>query len=169
MKNWKFLTLLLCCLAVFSTALFSQEIFEAVKAGDLAKVKILVEKDPQIINAKNRDGITILFAAVGYPRLEIAEYLISKGADVNVRNDFTTTPLHLACENGLPLEFVRLLVEKGADVNAVAKYSGRPLDLALDGGDAAVIDFLKSKSARPTPLEFETYRLAEKVHRIAYP
>jgi len=169
MKNRRFLTLLLCCLAVFSTALFSQEIFEAVKAGDLAKVKILVEKDPQIINAKNRDGITILFAAVGYPRLEIAEYLISKGADVNVRNDFTTTPLHLACENGLPLEFVRLLVEKGADVNAVAKYSGRPLDLALDGGDAAVIDFLKSKSARPTPLEFETYRLAEKVHRIAYP
>jgi glyoxylase-like metal-dependent hydrolase (beta-lactamase superfamily II) len=34
---------------------------------------------------------------------------------------------------------------------------------------AAVIDFLKSRGARPTPLEFETFRLAEKVHRIAYP
>jgi glyoxylase-like metal-dependent hydrolase (beta-lactamase superfamily II) len=169
MKNWKFPALLLCCLAVFSTALFSQEIFDAVKAGDLAKVKTLVEKDPQIINEKSRGGMTILLAAVGYRRLEIAEYLISQGAEVNVRNDFNTTPLHLACGNGLPSEFVRRLVEKGADVNAVAKYSGRPLDLALDGGDAAVIDLLKSKGARPTPLEFDTFRPAEKVHRIAYP
>jgi cyclase len=169
MKNWKFLALWFCCLTVFSTALFSQEILDAVKAGDLAKVKMLVESNPQIVNAKSPGGITILFAAVGYRRLEIAEYLISKGAEVNVRNDFNNTPLHLACGNGLPFEFVRRLVEKGADVNAVAKYSGRPLDLALDGGDAAVIDFLESKGARPTPLEFETFRLAEKVHRIAYP
>ena len=169
MKNWRFLAPLLCCLALSSTALFSQEIFDAVKAGDLAKVKTLVEKDPPLINTKNRGGMTVLLAAVGYRRLEIAEYLISKGANVNVRNDFNTTPLHLACGNELPVEFVRCLVEKGADVNAVTKYSGRPLDLALDGGDAAVIDLLKSKGARPTPLEFETFRLAEKVHRIAYP
>ena len=169
MKNWKFSALLLCCLAVYSTALFSQEVFEAVKAGDLAKVKMLVDKDPEIINAKNRDGMTILFAAVAYPRVEIAEYLISKGADVNVQNEFNTTPLHLACGNRLSLEFVKLLIEKGADINAVAKYSGRPLDVALDGGDAAVVDFLKSRGARPTPLEFETFRLAEKVHRIAFP
>ncbi|MGA2532436.1 MAG: ankyrin repeat domain-containing protein [Candidatus Aminicenantales bacterium] len=147
----------------------AQELLDAVRAGDVAGVKALVEKNPKIVNEPNRNGATILFAAVGYRRLEIAEYLISKGADVNVRNNFQTTPLHLACGNGLPAEFIKLLTEKGADVNAVAKYSGTPLDLALDARDTTVIDFLKSKGARSTPLEFETFRLADGVRRIAYP
>jgi glyoxylase-like metal-dependent hydrolase (beta-lactamase superfamily II)/tetratricopeptide (TPR) repeat protein len=145
------------------------EILDAVKAGDLAKVKALVEKDPKIVNERLPNGTTVLFAAVANRRLEITEYLISKGAEVNIQNNFHSTPLDLACANGAPLELVKLLVEKGADVNAVAKYSGKPMDLALDGGDAAVIDYLKSKGAQPTPLEFETSRLAKRVQRIAYP
>jgi cyclase len=163
------LVFLFCCLAACLTALSAQEILDAVKAGDLAKVKALVEKDPKIVNEKARNGMTVLFAAVANRRLEIAEFLISKGAEVNVQNNFHSTPLDLACGNSAPLELVKLLVEKGADVNAVAKYSGRPLDLALDGGDTAVIDYLKSKGAQPTPLKFETFRLAKRVQRIAYP
>jgi cyclase len=161
--------ILIICLAAFSGALFSQELLEAVKAGDLAKVRTLVEEDPGIVNAKNPGGQTILFAAVSFSQLEIADYLISKGADVNARMDFQLTPLHVACMRGAPPAIVRLLAQKGADVNAVAKYMGRPLDLALDGGNAAVIDYLKSRGAVATPLVFETCRLAAKVHRIAYP
>jgi cyclase len=168
MRIRKALTLTVC-LAAFSAALFSQELLEAVKTGDLATVRTLVEKDPGIVNAKNPGGQTILFAAVSFGQLEIADYLICKGADVNVRMDFHLTPLHVACMRGAPLAIVRLLAEKGADVNSVAEYTGRPLDLALDGGNGAVIDYLKSRGAVATPLVFETYRLAAKIHRIAYP
>lgn len=66
-------------------------------------------------------------------------------------------------------EIVRFLVSRGADVNAVAKYRGTPLDVALDAGDTAVIDLLRSKGARATPLEFQAFRLADRVHRIAFP
>jgi cyclase len=161
--------ILIVCLVAFSAALFSQELLEAVKTGDLAKVKALVEKEPGIVNAKNPGGQTILFAAVSMGQLEISEYLISKGAEVNERSTFGLMPLHVACIRNVPLGIVRLLVEKGADVNTVAKYLGRPLDLALDTEDSALIDYLKSKGATSTPLVFETYRLASNVHRIAYP
>ena len=157
------------CLTAFSAALYSQELLEAVKAGDLAKVRALVERDPGIVNAKNPGGQTILFAAVSFGRLEIADYLVSQGADVNVRMSFHLTPLHVACLRNAPLALVRLLAEKGADVNAVAEYSGRPLDLALDSGNDALIEYLRSKGATSTPLVFETHRLAAMVHRVAYP
>jgi cyclase len=161
--------ILIVCLVAFSAALFSQELFEAVKTGDLAKVKALIEKEPGIVNAKNAGGQTILFAAVSLGQLEISEYLISKGVEVNERSNFYLMPLHVACMRNVPLGLVRLLVEKGAGVNAVAKYLGTPLDLALDTENSALVDYLKSKGASSTPLVFETYRLASKVHRVAYP
>jgi len=161
--------ILIVCLVAFSAALFSQGLFEAVKTGDLAKVKALIEKEPGIVNAKNPGGQTILFAAVSLGQIEISEYLISKGAEVNETSNFYLTPMHVACMRNVPLGIVRLLAEKGADVNAAAKYQGKPLDLALDTENSALIDYLKSKGASSTPLVFETYRLASKVHRVAYP
>ncbi len=169
MRTRKILMFLLCSLMAISAALSAQEILDAIKAGDLAKVQAMVEKDPRIVKEIGRNGRTVLFAAVAFRQLEITEYLISKGAEVNVQDDFHSTPLILACGNGSPLALVRLLAEKGADVNAVAKYSGKPLDLALDGGDSGIIEYLKSKGAQPTPLKFETFPLAKQVHRIAYP
>jgi cyclase len=158
-----------CCLAVFLSTLSAQEILEAVKSGDLGKVKTLVEKNPGIVKERGQGGALILFAALRFRQREIADYLISKGADVNVRDNFGNTPLHVACGTGLSLDFVKLLVEKGADVNAVADYSGRPLDTALEDGDTSVSEYLTSQGARSTPLQFDTHRLGEKIHRIAYP
>lgn len=160
-----FLIVLLC----LGTAAGAQELLEAVKAGDLDKVRLIVERDPAAVNSPNPNGETILFGAVMLGRPEISAYLISKGADVNRMNNFHMAPLHLACRRGLPLEIVRLLVERGADVNAASKYQGRPLDMAYDRGDEPLIDYLTSKGAVPTPLEFETVKLAEGLHRLAYP
>jgi glyoxylase-like metal-dependent hydrolase (beta-lactamase superfamily II) len=142
---------------------------EAILSGDLARVKAIVENDPSVIHAKNRAGLTPLFDAVLENRPEIAEFLISRGADVNARNNFQVTPLHLACGNALPLGIIRLLVEKGADVNAVAKYVGKPLDLAYESGDEESIAYLVSAGATATPLQFETFRLTGSLRRIAFP
>lgn len=169
MKSRKILVFLLCSLVAISATLAAQEMFDAIKAGDLAKVKVLVEENPGIVNAKNPGGQTFLFAAVSFGRLEIAEYLISNGANVNERSNFHMTPLDVACVRNAPLAIVRLLVEKGADINFVSEYLGRPLDLALDTDNVALIDYLKSRGATSTALEFKTYRLAGKVHRVAYP
>jgi glyoxylase-like metal-dependent hydrolase (beta-lactamase superfamily II) len=147
----------------------ADEINDAVRAGDLAKVQLLIEKNPGLVNAKNPAGQTPLFDAVMSRRLEIAEYLISKGADVNARNNFHMSPLHIACNGNTSLEIVRLLVEKGADLNAEAKYLGKPLDLAYENAEPPLVQYLSSKGAQCTPLDFQVVPLSEKLRRIAFP
>jgi ankyrin repeat protein len=129
------MALLLSGLVATTVAFSAQDLTDAVRAGDLARVKVLIEKDPQLVKVKSPSGQTILFGALASRRLEIAEYLIARGADVNEQDGFYLRPLHIACRGIGSIEFVRLLVEKGADVNAVAKYQGTPLDLAEDAGD----------------------------------
>ena len=161
--------LILPMILVLAAAASAQELLEAVKAGDLGKVRQIVERDPGIVNVPNPGGETILFGAVAQGRSEIVAYLISKGADVKHENNFHMAPLHLACRRNVSLEIIRLLVENGADVNAASKYQGRPLDMAYEGADERLIQYLTSKGAVPTALEFETVKLAGGLHRLAYP
>jgi len=60
----------------------AQEIFEAIRAGDIVKVKALVEKDPRQIEARNARQSTPLQAAVDVNSEPIARYLIEKGSDI---------------------------------------------------------------------------------------
>ena len=166
MKKCVFLILILCLVA--SAA--AQELFDAVKAGDLDKVRRIVERDPSIVKIPNQNGETIFFGAlIQGGRAEIVEYLISKGANVNHMNNFHMAPLHLTIRRGLPFEIIKLLVENGADVNAVSKYQGRPLDMAYENNDESLIRHLTSKGAVLTTIEFETFKLADGLHRLAYP
>ncbi len=59
----------------------------------------------------------------------IAELLLKSGADVNVRDNSGTTPLHLAVKNGNQ-EIVALLLENKADPNARNNAGETPLDYA---------------------------------------
>lgn len=167
MKKRAFLIVMLC---LWAAAASSQELYDAVKAGDLDRVRRIVERDPKIVNIPNQNGETILLSAVMQGgRAEIVEYLISKGANVNHMNNFHMAPLHIACRRNLPLEIIKLLVEGGADVNAISKYQGRPLDTAYESGMESVIRYLISVGAVATALEFETFKLANGFHRLAYP
>ena len=83
---------------------------------------------------KRNGGETPLHIAAIFSHYEIAKLLISKGADVSMRNDLGQTPLHQAAysfsEEPQKIRTIELLIAKGADVNA-RNYAGiTPLDLA---------------------------------------
>jgi len=52
-----------------------------------------------------------------YGHLKIVDYLISRGANVNARDEYDQTPLHFASENG-HLSVVEYLLDHGADIDA---------------------------------------------------
>jgi len=75
------------------------------------------------------------------------KYFMSKGADINGRNEFDGVAIHSAAENG-NVEVVKFLVSNGADVNAKSKRDRTPLhDAAVDKKNVEVIKFLVSKGA----------------------
>jgi ankyrin repeat protein len=75
------------------------EIHTAAAAGDLNKVKALLDADPNLLESKNKEGETPLIkACIGAPpdnisQITTANFLIGKGANVNARGLSGRTPL----------------------------------------------------------------------------
>lgn len=57
---------------------------------------------------------------------QVISILLKNGADVNARDGFFYTPLHLACINGV-VACVEVLLDNGADPSTKAQGSITPL------------------------------------------
>ena len=116
-----------------SFALFST----GVHAQDVEVIKFLVSNGANEscaidVNWKGKDDLTMLHRAASGGNIAIAQYLISKGANVNVKGNYGSTPLRLAVIRGR-IKFVRFLIANGADVNSRDKSGDTSLHLALQG------------------------------------
>ena len=85
--------------------------------------------------------------------VDIIEFLVSKGMDVNFQTQGTwLTALHIAAEVGL-IETVKILIKFGADVNSVAEGDLMPLHMAEQCTKSTkdeIIDILKFNGAKLT-------------------
>lgn len=145
------------------------------KSGDYETIKTILTRIEEkhtsrfnkVVNAQDRDGDTPLHLAAYNGKLDVIEYLISKGANVNAKSKDNWVPLHWASHSGV-LGVVKHLVSNGADVNAKNKQDGTPLHLAARMGKLNVVEYLLGKGAnvdanttRPlyngTPLHLAAY------------
>jgi ankyrin repeat protein len=96
-------------------------------------VRLLLEKgsNPDIRSREEagHKGGTALLEAAFWSRLEIAEMLIKRGANVNAKAARGVVPLHEAARMG-HVELARLLLKHGAEVNAKDDHGATPLDWA---------------------------------------
>lgn len=86
---------------------------------------------PEIdVNIGDSRGHQPLITACAYGRLDMAQALVQRGADVSYRMPMTkTTALHVASSNGFA-DIVELLLAHGADRNARDFSGSSPLDYA---------------------------------------
>ncbi len=61
-------------------------LFDPVRAGELKLVKYLVLKNPKMIQVQNSDGETVLFEAARYGMPDMADYLLSQGVIIELKN-----------------------------------------------------------------------------------
>ena len=106
------------------------EIHEAVKAGDIEKVKAMVDNDPALLYSKDELGKTPLHWAAGRDQLEIMRLLLDTyHVDVNVRNNNNGTPLHVSASQAHP-DAAKILIQHNATIDARTKDNATPLHFA---------------------------------------
>jgi sulfatase modifying factor 1 len=122
-------------------------ILEAAKAGDVSAVTKLLDSDPKLVNAVDRDGWSPLYLASGAGHRDVAELLIARGASVNAANNVgRATPLHAAAGLG-QMDTARLLCAKGADTNARGMNGVTPLVMAAMQGHSEMVKLLLAHHA----------------------
>uniref|UniRef100_H2YLD4 Uncharacterized protein n=1 Tax=Ciona savignyi TaxID=51511 RepID=H2YLD4_CIOSA len=133
-------------------------LMEAASGGYAEVGRVLLDKgaDPNAAPVpSSRDTALTIAADKGHYRF--CELVLSRGAQVEVRNKKGNTPLWLAC-NGGHLDVVNLLVCKGADVNAADNRNVIPLMAAFRKGHVQVVRWLaKEVSQFPSDAECMRY------------
>ncbi|MDR1958516.1 MAG: ankyrin repeat domain-containing protein [Planctomycetaceae bacterium] len=116
----------------------------AVVEGNLKTVKKLLDTDPTLLKCVGDDGMTLLHCAAGRnSNMEVIEYLMTQGLDVNAKDDFDRTPLHCAAGFNSHVEVVKFLIKKGANVNAEDRFGTPPLHYAARNNfNVEVIEYL---------------------------
>lgn len=75
--------------------------------------------------------------------IEDVRFFVSKGADVNVKDNYGRTPLHKTQFNK-SVDTAKFLVSKGADANAKDSTGSSPLDDAKEENNTVVVEYLSS-------------------------
>jgi ankyrin repeat protein len=129
-------------------------LFEAAAAGELARVREIVARDPAHANAIAPDGYSPLGLAAFFKRRDVVHELLEAGADPRpASRQGGFTPLHsaVATDAGASdIEIVRMLLDKGADPNAKSQSGSTPLHTVAFTGDRASLDLLLKHGADRT-------------------
>lgn len=139
----------------------------ACRIWDSSFVEFLIEKGAHV-NVKDKYGVTPLYVAVNnleianclldngadvnygkssllealsFKSFDLAEQLIEKGTNVNVKDEYGLTPLHYAATHSDGF-FVDLLINKGAKINVKANDGMAPVDWALQNKNFDTIRLL---------------------------
>jgi uncharacterized protein len=137
----------------------TSELFDAIKAGDLARGEALLDSQPELASARDANGIQAIVQAVYRGRRDFVDLLLARDAEIDLfaaaalgqserlttllNDDSQTangyspdgfTPLGLAAYFG-HTEVVRVLLASGANVKAVSKnfLGNTPLHTAIAG------------------------------------
>jgi ankyrin repeat protein len=120
------------------------EALAAVRAGNLTKLKTLIEQHGANMNARNRPGESLLLMAIKAKNKEIANYLLEIGANVNVANTSKVTPLMAAAFTD-DAQMAKKLIEKNADIHAVDQLKKTAIVYAAGVGATEIVEMLLAK------------------------
>lgn len=158
-------------LFVMALPTYAAEIHQAVMAGDMARVRVLLDRNPDVINLAE-DGITPVLYAAYQENRKMVDFLLSRGAEntifvAAIIGDFSKvkrfldsnpglvhgkdqngqTPLHWAANKG-HIRIVKLLVSYGAKINIKDNTGWTPLEYAEEMKRKDVAGYLRRNGAR---------------------
>src|SRR5262245_13759740 len=141
--------LLITVLLLQTAAQLNTDLISAVKRGDAATVRFLLQQRSINPNAKDPEGVSALMWCAERGFSDVAQLLIERGADVHLADGSGTTPFLLSAARGRT-EMVRLLLNSGAKGNDEARGLGTTaLMFASNFGYIEMIDELLDRGGDP--------------------
>lgn len=126
---------------------------DAAREGNVETIRTLLQLGADI-EIQTDSGNSALKIACKNNHLALAEFLISKGADINSQSEEKgTTPLHAAAYRG-HLDLVMLLLKHGAKIDLRTKKGNTPLMLARKKKYHDVVKALQRARAGTTEIDF---------------
>ncbi len=124
------------------------ELHEAVAAGNLNRVKELVEAKPALAKSYSPDGFPVFALAAAFGHEHLARYLQGKGAEINAvaTNGTGYSALTGAVASG-HASIAQWLAENGADVNYRYAKGYSPLLTAAANGHLEIVKMLLAHGA----------------------
>lgn len=114
-------------------------IHTTAESGDLSELQRLLERNPDLLEAKGFMGRTPLHDAVQSGSTECILYLLLKGADINAAAEYNGhTPIFSATN----LDIVKLLVSRGARTDIVSTHGNNLLSLACRSLNLDLVHYL---------------------------
>ncbi|XP_032885049.1 ankyrin-1-like [Amblyraja radiata] len=121
------------------------QLYQIVTSGDLPGLdKAIGHSD---INGINTSNETLLHIASSHGHVRIIEYLLNKGAKLEVRDNKGQSPLHRAAEKGHTAA-VQALLQAGAHIYALDTESRTPLHLASQNNCFPIVKLLLKEEAK---------------------
>ncbi len=156
---------------IFISLSVAEPIHDAAITGDIQKIQNLLKDDPNIINTKDKYGLTPLHLVMRGGKTEqvliidnevmtkmladrascedfkeIAQLLLSNKADIDAKDENGRTPLHEAAKYGNK-DLAEVLLVLKPDVNMKDEYGQTALHLAAQNGHADVLTILLNNKA----------------------
>ena len=116
----------------------TQRFFDAVKAGDLASDKALLDGNPGLVHARGERGESAVLLAIYYGRESVKELLLSRGVELDI---------FAAAATGKADRVAELLSGDASLANAYAPDGFTPLGLAAFFGHRSLVDLLLRRAA----------------------
>jgi ankyrin repeat protein len=126
-------------------------ILEASAAGRAARVRELLDRDPDALGERTPEGFTPLGLAAFLGGAEVTGVLLDAGADPDddADNQFGVRPVNAAAA-ARDHETMRLLLDAGADPDAQQQGGFTPLHSAAHNDDAEMARLLLAAGADPS-------------------
>lgn len=120
----------------------------AVMNGDISKVQEIINKHG--IEAFDGDKRTAIIWAAFFGQINILNWLINNGADINHQDNIGYSSLHF-CSQEQNAEVASILLENGANPNILDKHANTPLWTALftSKGNFDLVKILRINGANP--------------------